>query len=282
MRRGLALLALPLALGCTEVRRVTLEGALLAEPPCEIDAAGDLVSSAVVADVAYSFSYRIPLSVRNSGERGVSPDRFDFRWECNDNGFAADVGPLVVPAYSPSVPFCLSSQQLGGAPFVGYDLVNATGPRIGPGELGVVEVELVPSTLGDGLDTLWSLARLADGCLRSNPVGDDATPECAAFYTAWPYGEASPEDVDRLAPFARFDGRYLDEVLVVREGSTPPVVGPAYPLTAHGVLYLLDDGGREVETNEIEIAIDVCRNCGARQDDLRQPRTGAECYAPRP
>lgn len=279
--RRLVVAALCLS-GCTSARDVVVDGALEVEAPCEVDATGALRTDPIAADVANSFTWRVPLSVVNRGDRGVVPDRFDFRWECDDTGFTGDAGALFVPAFDRDTPFCLASDAVNRAGFVGFGLVAASGPRIGPGEIGVVEVELVPPTLGDGLDELFSLARLADTCLRSNPVGDDATPECSAFYTAWPYDAATPDDVTRLSPFARFDGRYVDEVLSVREGSSPPVVGPAYRLTAQGILLLQTDESELVQTNEIEVSIDVCRNCGARQEDLRQPRSGFECYHPAP
>ena len=58
----------------------------------------------------------------------------------------------------------------------------------------------------------------------------------------------------------------------------PPTQGAAYPLTIQAILYGMNDDGEQVESNQIELAVDVCRNCGMRQDDLRQPRAGFECY----
>ncbi|MCA9554535.1 MAG: hypothetical protein KC933_31155 [Myxococcales bacterium] len=278
MKHALTALAVVLATGCGDPKGLVVEGTLLPGDDCTFSADGPFVQSPPVMDVASGFTLRLPVRITNEGTKGITADRLDFRWECNEDAFAADVGALVVPAYSLSVPFCLSALAETGAPYVGYDLVQATSPRVAPGTSGVAMVEVVPPRLGEGLDELFSLARLADRCLISNPLGDPSTPECAAFAAAVPGGEGTGGDAITLAPFARFDGRYLDEVLSAREGSVPPTQGAAYPLTIQAILYGMNDDGEQVESNQLELAVDVCRNCGMLQDDLRQPRAGFECY----
>ena len=275
----LGLLALGLTAACGDPRALLVEGSVLPsdDGACTFAADGPLAQSPPVMDVASGFTFRLPVVITNEGNLGLTADRLDLRWECSEGAFSADVGPLVVPAYSTSTPFCLSSLDDQSTAFVGFDLVRATSPRVGPGERGVALVEVVPSRLGEGLDELFTLARLADRCLLSNPLGDPSTPECQALEAAIP-GVPASDDAARLAPFARYDGRYLDEVLSAREGSVPPTQGAAYPLTIRAILYALDDDGDQVESNQLELALDVCRNCGARQDDLRQPRAGFECY----
>lgn len=278
--RAVGALIFGLTAACGDPRSFFAEGTL--QPPgdgtCTFAADAALAQSPPVLDVASGFTFRLPLRVTNEGTKGLTADRLDFRWECSEGAFSADVGALVVPAYSTSVPFCLSSLAEAGAPFVGFDLVPASSPRIAPGETQVAVVDVVPTRLGEGLDELFSLARLADRCLVSNPQGDPSTPECQTFSQALPGGAGTGEDALRLAPFARFDGRFLDEVLAAREGSVPPTQGGAYALTIQALLFGIDDDGNEVRSNELELAVDVCRNCGVVQDGLRQPRAGYECY----
>ncbi|MEM7676354.1 MAG: hypothetical protein AAF449_10165 [Myxococcota bacterium] len=94
----------------------------------------------------------------------VTPLRFDFRWECDSNGFTAGQGPLILPAFSVENPFCLDTRDEANSDFAGFDVVSATGGRIAPGETGIWSITPITPQLGDALQTAFRLAELSEDC----------------------------------------------------------------------------------------------------------------------
>lgn len=94
----------------------------------------------------------------------VSPRRFDFRWECDSNGFSAGRGPLFLPAFSVDNPFCLDTRDEANADFVGFDTVDASGAPVAPGQTGIWGFDAITAELDEAFDQAFRLAELSDDC----------------------------------------------------------------------------------------------------------------------
>ena len=103
----------------------------------------------------------------------IQPVRFDYRWECDASGFT-NHGPLVLPAFDPTRPFCLDDRDEATRDFVGFDVIPAGGGSIAPGETGLIEIRPVTPQLADAMFEVFQIAQLADDCCDT---GDCSQPE---------------------------------------------------------------------------------------------------------
>lgn len=127
----------------------------------------------------------------------VIPLRFDYRWECEDSAFGLGRGPLVLPEFNATLPFCFDERQ-EGSEFVGFDVTSATGPSIAPGEEAIVSIEIVSPVLADSMAGTFQLASDVEACCRSPGVRCD-NPDSGADRTTGPCQVAQAQ-FDRLAP----------------------------------------------------------------------------------
>ena len=103
-----------------------------------------------------------PMEVFRSPNR-IEPRRFDYRWECDSSGFT-NHGPLVLPAFDPSRPFCIDDRDETTRDFVGFDVIPASGNAIGPGDTGLIQIRPVTPQLSDAVLEVFQIAQLADQC----------------------------------------------------------------------------------------------------------------------
>lgn len=113
-----------------------------------------------------------PMEVFRSPNR-IEPVRFDYRWECDSSGFT-NHGPLVLPAFDPGRPFCIDDRDETTRDFVGFDVIPASGPAIGPGESGLIQIRPVTPQLSDAILEVFQIAQLAEQCCDT---GDCSQPE---------------------------------------------------------------------------------------------------------
>lgn len=265
---------------------------------CDYEASATEFTTSVTLDTAFAQQLTLPFTVRSDAAQeadGIQPLRMSVVWECDANGFAGDSGPLVLPRFDPSLPFCRPSQQSEGA-YVGFDVVPAAGPRIAGGMLGIAEAQVVPFTLGSAIDETFRIAALAEQCCfetrASNCDGQSTSLPCTqltqVFAELDPSGNAlrvavqqGPSgDLTRFQSFAMFNG----QAQCARDPSGCDgslLRGPAYRMRLRGVMEFMDDRGELRSSNEVGAGIDFCRNCGYWNGQLRFPVADAntQCFA---
>lgn len=124
----------------------------------------------------------------------IQPVRFDFRWECESNGFTAGQGAIRLPAFSADRPFCLDRRDETTGNFTGFDTIQASGPAIAPGGSGNINIRIAPPQMIDSVRDAFQIARLADNCCR------EAT-SCELAAQGMPSDFASCQDLQNV-----FDG----------------------------------------------------------------------------
>lgn len=196
----------------------------------------------------------------------AAPLRFDFRWECESNGFSVDQGPFFLPQFSLTQPFCLNDRDEAGD-FIGFDAVPASGPAIGPQEFGLVAIQPIPPQLGLAFDEFFQLATLANLCCQEaggcdRVVNANITApggNCTALqnlFNAVSGGVLNanqPADVRRWQPFSIYDG-----------SGPPAAVGAFFPLRLRGRFEFLTASGETITTTELAHKIGICRNCAVQ------------------
>lgn len=151
----------------------------------------------------------------------IQPVRFDYRWECDSSGFT-NHGPLVLPAFDPTRPFCIDDRDDTTRDFVGFDVIPAGGGVINPGETGLIQIRPVTPQLIDAMLEVFQIARRASECCAT---GDCSQPESgvdpnqgvcaevqALFDLTDPTGSLNVRnsaDLLRFAPFAIYAPRDL-------------------------------------------------------------------------
>jgi hypothetical protein len=253
---------------------------------CGVDVQMPAVTQEITLDTLQAFSLRLALVVENPMSVAVVAWAFDIRWECDSSALAPDPGPIVIPAYSETVPFCVDLRS--NAPtkdFTGFDVVAAGGPTLLPESTGIVRVEAVPFELGEAIDSTFRIASLVDQCCAgagsSCSGGGAVDPACMtlvalhgtdAFAPALSIVSALP-----LRPFARFDGNYWDGLLAGDMMSLPDT-GARYPLQMVGMLEARTEDGSTVTSNVLRLTVSVCRGCGQRTGMARMPFGVSRCF----
>ena len=194
----------------------------------------------------------------------VSPIRFDFRWECDSNGFTVNQGPLFLPQFSLTQPFCLNNRDDTGD-FIGFDAVSASGDAIQPQAISLAAFEPVPPQLGQAFDELFQLASLANACcaevggcnnvVNANLAGNGACRSLQDLFNGLSNGRLNanvPADVQRWQPFSIYEGQ-----------AAPAAAFATYPLRLRGRFELITGAGEMITSNELIHNINVCRGCGA-------------------
>ena len=197
----------------------------------------------------------------------IQPVRFDYRWECDTPGFASDQGPLFVPAFSTSRPFCLDQRNDATRAFVGFDTVSATGRNIAPQDIGIIQTRVIPPQLADGVRDSFELAILADRCCRevggcnaanlATAAVNDPTTQCGMLQAVFNrigggqmLSAQQVEDVQRWRPFVA----YTD---ANGTGNAPA----AYNMRIRGRYEALTPTGALVTSTEFAQDIGFCANC---------------------
>lgn len=187
------------------------------------------------------------------------PLRFDFRWECDSNGFSPEQGPLYLPQFSLSEPFCLDQRE-DTETFVGRDAVSASGPAIeAGGGIGVVTFQPVPPQLGYAFDEVFQIATQSNACCTDaggcgnvqNASLADGAPckKLQDFFDAVSGGQLSarsPADVQRWQPYSLYVG-----------GGT----GSSYPIRMRGRFELVTASGRSINSTQLAYDLRLCRGC---------------------
>ena len=192
----------------------------------------------------------------------ISALRFDFRWECDSNGFTINQGPFFLPAFSFREPFCLDNRDEVGD-FNGFDQVAASGDAIAPQTTGLVAFQPVPSTLGLAFDEFFDLATLANACCVqvggdcNNVNAGSGTGSCATLQARFDQisnGQLNagvPADVLRWQPFAIYDGT-----------ADPAVSFATYPLRMRGRFDLISSAGADITSTDLIHNVEICKGCG--------------------
>lgn len=247
---------------------------------CTYEASPTEFAGPIVLDTAVAHQLTLPLTVRNNADSetdGLQPLRMELRWECDSAGFSGDLGPLVVPAFDPSIPFC-NGRRDENASFAGFDTVEASGALIpGSGGLGIVRVTAVPFALGQAIDETFEVASLAEQCCfetrATNCDGQSTAVACTRleqiFRELDPSGvqlqvavqNGPSDDLVRFQAFAIYNGGNL----CVRDRTlcdSSFLQGPTYSMRLRGHLELLDTDGDLARSDEFATSIEFCRNCG--------------------
>lgn len=266
---------------------------------CNYEASESAFTTNILLDTAAALQLTLPFTVRNDAAQAtdeIRPLRMNVRWECDSNGFSGNIGPLVVPAFDPELPFCRSTRDEEEL-FVGFDAVPASGATVpGAGGLAVVSAQVVPFALGSAIDETFQIAALAEQCCfetrTSNCDGQSSGLACtrlSEFFAALD-GDGSrlqvgattgpSEDLVRFQAFALFNGDSAclrDRALC--DSST--VQGPAYRMRLRGELEFLGAAGELWGSDEVTTDIDFCRNCGYWDGQARRPALTGElqCFA---
>ncbi len=121
-----------------------------------------VVVSNILANEEVVLSQQAPMDRFITNNR-VTPLRFDYRWECESQGFTVGLSPIEVPVFGVGKPFCLDDRA-ESKDFQGTDIIAATGPTVLPGELGVWLIRPVTTQLATGFRDVFQLAELAEQC----------------------------------------------------------------------------------------------------------------------
>lgn len=282
---------------------------------CVFDSGDDFEPSGLILDTAVSLQISLPLRVQNDTVQAaiqvqqqpvqinltpptsIRPLRMDVVWECDSNGFSGDLGPLVLPAFDPVVPFCLD-KRADTQNFVGFDVVSASGGSIdGGGGRGIANVGVVPFAMGQAIDETFRIAALAEQCCfetrASNCDGQSTGLSCTRltqiFQALDPTGsslqvavQAGPsEDLVRFQTFAIFNGENLcarDRTLC----DSSFLQSPAYKMRLRGVMEFLKADGALVTSDEYTKDLSFCRNCGYWNGQQKFPEfsnPNMQCYS---
>jgi hypothetical protein len=279
-------LALSSMTACGQVgSQVTIDGVIFpmtgtAGAGCKFDPTQTMFLSDITYDTAAMQDLTLFLKVTNSipaqtvmfgGSMGadnfvapnaVTPLRMDVRWECDSEGFAQNLGPMYLPQYSTTQPFCINNVSKD---FVGFDVILASGAPIKAGSSGSVQVQPIPVQLGAAFGDVFHLADLAQRCCDAAGSCKDTDlmmhandPACQelqnVFNTVAGNNQLSAQhqvDVDKFAPFAIFDWA----------GPNPSSKHGAYAMRLHGVLEGVFGDGNTISSTEWQDLIHLCANC---------------------
>lgn len=256
---------------------------------CSYDAAGDPLltmeldteqaSSLSMAVVVENVLDELDVSLDMTGTdvdrlkvpRQIAPLRFDYRWECESQGFLGDVGPIFLPAFSldAQTPFCLDERDEVTGEFVGFDVVPATGGAIRPGEVGVVFFTPIPAPLGVAFREFFDVADQAEACCQEieNQGGQCADGEldgaiaqyaaCGQLQTIFDSfgGQLSAEtfaDVQRFRPFTSFTRQ------------AQGINRNSYPMRMSGFIEGVLPNGDLITSTQFTQQVGVCKGiCGS-------------------
>jgi hypothetical protein len=199
----------------------------------------------------------------------ITPRSMDVSYECDANAFTAELGPLYLPQFSTTQPFCINRQT---KEFVGRDVVLASGSPILPLGSGVIEVTVIPAPLGQAFADLFNAAKLAKLCCDSTGTGgcsdtdlasapqmpDSACGKLQNFFDtiAGPnkLSSRSFADISKFLGYGMFDA----EVVTPTRGSLPPT----YPIRIRGIVEGVTGDMTVVHSTEWSDVIHICGHCG--------------------
>ncbi len=192
----------------------------------------------------------------------VTPLRFDFRWECDSFGFTAGQGPLFLPAFSVTNPFCLDTRDDANGDFAGFDVVAATGPPVAPEGTAIWKFTPIPVRLGTALDDAFRLAQLSDACCRDvggcANAGTTASDDCNALQDAFDavagpgvYSITNEADLNIWRP-------YFDYTFAGTQARGDPATVP-FPLRLRGVYEGITSRGSLITSAEFVRSIGICQ-----------------------
>lgn len=195
----------------------------------------------------------------------VKPLRFDFRWECESNGFT-NIDSFLMPYFRPRSPFCVN-ERVDSGDAVGFDSVAATGQTTAAGEEpGLISFTPVPVQLGEAFDTAYRLGGLANSCcdefggdctrldaLSENDALPGACEELQATFDVMggDYSARVSSDVRAWQAYAIYNGAPRIEAL-----------GAAFPMRIVGQFEFVTGSGRTVVSSDLAHIIETCRGCG--------------------
>ncbi len=111
----------------------------------------------------------------------IQPLRFDYRWECESDGFTAGQGPLRLPAFGADRAFCFDKRDDTTGNFSGFNVVPATGASIPAGQVGAIEVRIVPPQLIESIRDAFEISVLANRCCQDAGSCQEATVQGSAI-----------------------------------------------------------------------------------------------------
>ncbi|MEO1334812.1 MAG: hypothetical protein AAFV29_04180 [Myxococcota bacterium] len=192
----------------------------------------------------------------------VTPLRFDFRWECDSNGFTAGQGPLILPAFSVENPFCLDTRDEANSDFAGFDVVSATGTRVAPGETAIWSITPITPQLGDALQTAFRLAELSENCCTQAGGCQNAPNQATVGFCAdlqallndvapGSFDVQVPETVNIWRPYIFYTAQGTNALGQTRI--------PGFPLRLRGIYEGITAEGDLVTSTEFIRDINVCK-----------------------
>ncbi len=192
----------------------------------------------------------------------VTPLRFDFRWECDSNGFTAGQGPLILPAFSTENPFCLDNRDDANSDFAGFDVVTANGAPISPSDTGIWTFDAITPQLGAQFNVAFRLAELSEDCCNlaggcqnaPNFANQGACADLQILLDSVAEGQYSvqqPETVNIWGPYVVYTPQGTNEA-----GRT---IIPSFPLRIRGVYEGITAAGDLITSTEFVRAIGICK-----------------------
>ncbi|MBK8014346.1 MAG: hypothetical protein IPK13_23730 [Deltaproteobacteria bacterium] len=262
------------------------------ETKCEFSPENDTQLS-VQFDTSGNHLFTLPLVVENlliEGEielskeppetftypNQITPLSFDLRWHCEGNGFGNDLGPMYLPQFSVSAPFCLDERADPDGQFRGFDVVPAAGGTIKPTTEDIVDIRPITPQLAQALDDLFTLAVQAESCCRqagscqavteqlpSSFASGTACANLVESFDAIAPGQLSTtkiEHIQRFRPFAIFDGNFFTANISANTGTYGRT--PGYAMRMRVALEGVTGDGASVTSSEFSDIVTVCRDCG--------------------
>ncbi|MCB9646866.1 MAG: hypothetical protein H6730_09770 [Deltaproteobacteria bacterium] len=250
---------------------VTCDGELSEEQMLGISVDVSIQSSLTLYVLAENRAMDQEVILGNGGQytpsNQITPLRFDFHWECDSTGFTADLGPLYVPAFSATQPFCLDKRgDAEDQDFKGADTISASGPAIIPSERGHIEVQVVPSQLIEGIYDTFEFAKQADlccdqagGCQEVGSASVDASTECGKLQALFDtvagenaFSANTIADVQRWRPFLAYTSVFTNST-----GKRPS----QYAMRLRGRFEGMTPSGDLITSSEYATDIGFCEGC---------------------
>lgn len=198
----------------------------------------------------------------------IQPVRFDYRWECDSDGFTAAQGPLRVPAFGADRAFCLDKRDDATRNFAGFNVVPATGASIAPETVGAIEVRIAPPQMLASIGDSFEVSVLADRCCNEAGSCNDANlalPSCAALQAVFDRVGAKQgvEDGPNLAQWRSFvyHTSATPNVSVNAAGGSIPRPVP-YNMRLRGRFEGLTATGDLITSTDWVQDIGFCEGCG--------------------
>lgn len=203
----------------------------------------------------------------------IQPLRFDYRWECESDGFTAGQGPLRLPAFGADRAFCFDKRDDTTGNFSGFNVVPATGASIPANSTGAIEVRIAPPQLIESIRDAFEISVLANSCCAEagscsdattrDPQTDTTVPSCLLLQQVFDRvgGNLTTTDLRNLTQWRSF-AAHTGAATPISDGNGGTIVLPVpYNMRLRGRFEALTATGDLITSSDFAQDVGFCANC---------------------